>query len=160
MNKKTLFEIWQAVKEDATKMKEDYYATLINVGAKGKSKFRVFESDVKKEFKRQLINLVAGKKDQDAQYSSVIKIFEKGAGLEKRAKYTILISHEEESETVDFTLIGGKKEILPEKDLNVDINDPKNFELFHYEIPKAGMLMIKSWDDILYGFRKNIEDLL
>lgn len=147
---KNLIDVWKAVKTGTTVMKENYYATILNVGANGISKFKVTEDDLKKEFKGPLINLVASKENQDVQYDSMIKIYEKGVGLGKRPKYSILISHEQDSDTVEFTLIGGKKDLLGNE---IDPN-----KTYYYEIPKGGMLLLKCWDDVLSGFKEHAQE--
>lgn len=152
MSKTNLLETWLNLKNDAAKtFKENYYATLLNIGANGKSRFKVSEPDLEKNFKNVLIDLVASRKEERMEYSSLIKIYEKGAWLDKKPKYTILISHEEDSPTVLFILLGGKKNLFGK---DIDVNDPKNADKFSYELPRNCMMLISSWKEILDGFGK------
>ena len=50
---KNLKELWSAVLEGQEEQKNNYYATLVQIGVHGRSKFYVSEDDIEKSIRRE-----------------------------------------------------------------------------------------------------------
>ena len=54
---KNLKELWSAVLEGQEEQKNNYYATLVQIGVHGRSKFYVSEDDIENQFGENLREL-------------------------------------------------------------------------------------------------------
>ena len=137
---KNLQELWAEVKGNFRPLEKKYSVKLLNIGVNGTSRFRVNKEDLKKDFGGPLIDLVSSKEKQKKEYSATIKIYESAKDhMSLKPWYVLNIYHEEGSPEVEIS--GTETKPKEEKDL-------RRF----YTIPKEGMLLLKSWDDVILGF--------
>lgn len=135
-----LQELWTEVKGNFRPIEKKYNVKLLNIGVNGTSRFRVNKEDLKKKFGGPLIDLVSSKEKQEKEYSATIKIYESAKDhMSFKPWYVINIYHEEGASEVEVS--GTETRPAEEKDL-------RKF----YTIPKGGMLLLESWDDIINGF--------
>jgi hypothetical protein len=139
---KNLKELWSAVLEGQEEQKNNYYATLVQIGVHGRSKFYVSEDDIENQFGENLRELFMPK-DCNNRVRSIV-VIERLSNENEEQKYTIFIlEHSQDQENNEFIarLKNYKGEIVGTK-LTMDE--------YREEFTKSfDITTIKCWKDIL-----------
>ena len=98
---KNLKELWSAVLEGQEEQKNNYYATLVQIGVHGRSKFYVSEDDIENQFGENLRELFMPK-DCNNRVRSIV-VIERLSNENEEQKYTIFIlEHSQDQENNEF----------------------------------------------------------